>query len=73
VKGSQRLVYDAIKQYWADNGLPPTIRELCSMTGIYSTSTVHRWLKTLRTEGYIIYRPNRPGSIKLAPDMDVTA
>jgi repressor LexA len=73
MKGSQRKVYDAIKQYWADNGLPPSIRELCSMTNIYSTATVHHWLTTLRNEGYIHWRPGQPRSIKLAPDMDVRA
>ena len=34
-------------------GLPPTVREICTATGIKSTSTVHLYLKVLEEEGYI--------------------
>ncbi|MBQ2939003.1 MAG: transcriptional repressor LexA [Clostridia bacterium] len=37
----------------AQNGLPPSVREICNATGIKSTSTVHTYLSFLEREGYI--------------------
>ena len=37
----------------AQNGLPPSVREICNATGIKSTSTVHGYLSLLEREGYI--------------------
>ncbi len=37
----------------AQEGLPPTVREICAAAGIKSTSTVHAYLKLLENEGYI--------------------
>ena len=37
----------------AQDGLPPTVREICAAAGIKSTSTVHAYLKLLEEEGYI--------------------
>ena len=31
----------------AQDGLPPTVREICAAAGIKSTSTVHAYLKVL--------------------------
>lgn len=36
------------------NGLPPTVREICDATEIRSTSTVHGILEFLESEGYIV-------------------
>ena len=35
------------------DGLPPSVRDICYATGIKSTSTVHAHLKTLERDGYI--------------------
>ncbi|MBO5798283.1 MAG: transcriptional repressor LexA [Clostridia bacterium] len=43
----------AFLQERANEGLPPTVREICTAAGIKSTSTVHAYLKTLEDEGYI--------------------
>ncbi len=43
----------AFLQQRAQDGLPPTVREICTAAGIKSTSTVHAYLKTLEDEGYI--------------------
>ncbi len=43
----------AFLQERAKDGLPPTVREICTAAGIKSTSTVHAYLKTLEDEGYI--------------------
>ncbi len=37
----------------AEDGLPPSVREICAATGLKSTSTVHAHLKTLEREGFI--------------------
>lgn len=49
---NQLKVYNfLVKQSSA--GFPPTVREICSATGIKSTSTVHAILGVLEEEGYI--------------------
>lgn len=37
----------------AQDGVPPTVREICDAAGIKSTSTVHAYLKILEEGGYI--------------------
>ncbi|MDR1002846.1 MAG: transcriptional repressor LexA [Oscillospiraceae bacterium] len=37
----------------SEEGLPPTIREICSATGMRSTSSVHHHLNVLEEEGFI--------------------
>lgn len=49
---SQQKVYDYLKNR-TQNGLPPTVREICAATGLKSTSSVHAHLKTLERAGYI--------------------
>ncbi len=49
---SQQKVYDYLKNR-TQNGLPPTVREICAATGLKSTSSVHAHLKTLERSGYI--------------------
>ena len=46
-------VYDAILGYAREWGYPPTIRELCEMTGIKSTSTMYKRLDDIKRKGYI--------------------
>lgn len=47
-----KVVY-YIQDYMEDNGFSPTIREICSETGIRSTSTVHQLLTQLKDRGLI--------------------
>lgn len=49
----QARVLDALKRFLAENGYPPTVRELCKMTNLNSTATVQVHLDTLQTKGYI--------------------
>lgn len=37
----------------AQDGVPPSVREICAATGIKSTSSVHAYLRLLEDEGYI--------------------
>lgn len=54
-----------------DNGIVPSVREICTQLDIKSTSTVHRYLNTLQQKGYIIRSDNLNRSIRL-PDSNVT-
>ena len=55
----------------AQEGLPPTVREICAAAGIKSTSTVHSYLKLLEDEGYISRQSGLNRAIKL-PGESVT-
>ncbi len=48
-----------------DDGLPPSVREICSDLGIKSTSTVHKYLRELEDKGYISRGENLNRSIRL--------
>ena len=49
----QQLVYDSIVDYQMRNGYAPSIRELCVICNLASTSTVYAHLKKLEELGYI--------------------
>ena len=49
---SQQKVYDYIRECAQDNRIP-SVREICAVTGLKSTSTVHLHLKTLEEKGLI--------------------
>ena len=48
-----REMYNIIMLYIAQNGFSPTVRELCKISGLRSTSTVHSRLKKLESLGKI--------------------
>jgi len=60
----QSAVYSFLVKQMSD-GFPPSVREICTATGIKSTSTVHAILNTLEEEGYIVRDPKNSRSIKL--------
>ena len=43
----------AFLQEQMQDGIPPSVREICAATGIKSTSTVHTCLRNLENGGYI--------------------
>ena len=47
------------------SGFPPTVREICSATGIKSTSTVHAILNALEDSGYILRDPKNSRAIRI--------
>ncbi len=49
----QEKVLNELKKYIANNGYPPTVRELCELTNLNSTATVHVHLDHLANKGYI--------------------
>ena len=46
-------VYDAIVGHIRKFGYSPTVRELCKLLDVKSTSTMHRRLERLQEDGYI--------------------
>ena len=63
---TQAAVYRYIEQYVAENGIPPTIREICAALELKSTSTVHIHLKNLVEKGLIDQSPKKRRSITVA-------
>ncbi len=55
----------AFLQERAQDGLPPTVREICAAAGIKSTSTVHAYLKVLEDNGYISRQSGLNRAIRL--------
>ena len=52
----------------SNEGIPPTIREICEATGIKSTSTVHDILGFLEREDYIVREQGYSRAIKIRND-----
>lgn len=59
----QNKVLDAIIRYKQIHGFPPTVREICDLTGYRSTSSVATHLKVLRENGYITWVDSMPRTI----------
>lgn len=66
----QKLVLDYLRQRIQD-GVPPSVREICTATGIKSTSSVHNHLRVLEEEGYITRAPGTNRSIRLTEDSHI--
>ena len=49
----------------AQDGVPPTVREICTAADIRSTSTVHAYLKVLEERGYISRQSGLNRAIRL--------
>lgn len=64
----QQAILDAIHRGIRDNGLPPTIRELCDAVGLSSPSSVKAQLETLESKGYIQRDEGRSRAIHLLYD-----
>jgi len=59
----QSAVYNRILAYQKAHGFAPTIRELCVICGLASTSSVYSHLKSLEKLGYIKRREDAPRAI----------
>jgi repressor LexA len=58
-------ILEFIKQQIADEGYPPTVREIRDALVIMSTGTVHKYVKWLADKGYIKVKPGCPRAIKV--------
>ena len=61
----QEKVLKALKKYLADKGYPPTVRELCAMTNLNSSATIHVHLDHLQEKGYIKKTKDKNRTIEL--------
>ena len=59
----QSAVYNGILEYQKVHGFAPSIRELCVICGLASTSSVYSHLKSLEKLGYIKRREDAPRAI----------
>ncbi len=64
LNAKQQKVLEFLRER-AQEGLPPTVREICAAADIKSTSTVHAYLKLLEDEGYISRQSGLNRAIKL--------
>lgn len=49
----QEFILKAIKKLIAENGYPPTVREICKLTNLSSPATIHFHIEKLAEKGYI--------------------
>lgn len=69
---NEQKVFDAIVDFITENKYPPTVRELCELTGYRATSTIHEKLKKLKEKGLIDFVANGKRTIKIiTPTEDV--
>lgn len=59
----QKEVLNGIIQFYKERGFSPTVRELCEITGLKSTSSVSAHLNVLEQKGYITKDSTKPRTI----------
>ena len=67
----QEAVYNFLVKRM-QNGIPPSVREICTATGIKSTSTVHAILNVLEEHGYISRDAKYSRAIRLEGNFDAS-
>ncbi|HHY19865.1 MAG TPA: transcriptional repressor LexA [Firmicutes bacterium] len=66
-------ILNLLRQGIMENGYPPTVREICAMTGLKSTATVHGYLERLEKKGYIKKAEDKPRAITIINHEDYYA
>lgn len=61
----QTDLLEAIRCYQAERGYSPTVRELCEILGVASTSTVHWHLANLQERGLVTWEPGLTRTLRL--------
>ena len=61
----EKEILDIIKTFINENGYSPTVREICGLSGLRSTSSVHGHIKRLKAKGHITNGVVMPRSIAL--------
>jgi len=59
----QQRILDVIREFTADRGYPPSVREICERVGLSSSSTVQSHLKTLERRGLLRRDPTKPRAL----------
>jgi repressor LexA len=69
----QKLLLDFIRKFSADNGFPPSFREIMDGMNYSSVATVAQHIQNLVAKGYLHKRDNEARSIQLVEaDMDLS-
>ena len=72
LNNTQRKIYEFLAER-SQNGVPPTVREICAAVGLKSTSSVQSNLDALEEAGYIERDPMLKRSIRVrGQDNNVT-
>jgi repressor LexA len=61
----QQAILTAITLFLRERGYSPSLRELCDMAAISSTSMAALHLERLQEAGLIAYEPGKPRTIRL--------
>lgn len=61
----QLEILEIIKEYINKEKMAPSIREICEIAGLKSTSTVHSYLNRLESKGYIYRTDNCARSLRV--------
>lgn len=64
-KEKRQEILNAIISFIQSNGYSPTIRELCEITGIKSTATVHHHIQIMIDDGLITSKDYEPRTISV--------
>ena len=67
---TQNAVLDFLKKSIANDGFPPTVREICKGIGLSSPATVQVHLNTLEEKGYIKRGDSKNRAIELLVDLN---
>ncbi|MGN1133025.1 MAG: transcriptional repressor LexA [Oscillospiraceae bacterium] len=62
---NEKKVFEYIKDR-LENDYPPTIREICNQFGFKSTSTAHRYIKSLTEKGLLEKGDNQNRALRIA-------
>jgi len=65
ITNKQLDILKLIHKHTMDMGYGPTIRELCELAKIKSTSTIHGHMSRLESKGYIRRKESSPRAIKI--------
>jgi len=68
ISAKQQEIFNYIKDEILKKGYPPTVREICEVVHLKSTSSVHSHLETLEKLGYIHRDPTKPRAIEITDD-----
>ncbi|HEY8297170.1 MAG TPA: transcriptional repressor LexA [Candidatus Baltobacteraceae bacterium] len=60
----QQRILEVIREFTAEQGYPPSVREIGERVGLSSSSTIHSHLKTLERHGLISRDPTKPRALR---------
>jgi repressor LexA len=66
----KKKVFEFIKQFIAENGYAPTVREIADGVGTCVPSTVLTYLQILKSEGYVNYVDGKSRTIRILKELE---